>query len=265
MAAQTVGQALEEGRPLADAGAGYRLGRRGAHGQHVVAVERGARNAVAIGVDGQSLDHGMCRERRELGVAVVLADEDDRQAPERGDVQRLVEVAGVGRAVTEEDDHHLARAPLLANQRRAEAERQVAADDARGAEQAALGGDQVHVPALAVAVARLAPGQLRHHPTEVGAPGDERTIRTVAGVDVVVVAQGRTGTGGRGFLPDADVDQAGQRLVRHQLGQPLLEDADRPHRAEERPCFVRVQPSSHPARPDAVEPARPLYRVPAQL
>ena len=40
--------------------------------------------------------------RRELGVAVVLAPEDDRQLPHRGEVHRLVERALRDRAVAEE-------------------------------------------------------------------------------------------------------------------------------------------------------------------
>ena len=62
-------------------------------------------------------------DRGRLGVAVVLADEDDRQLPDRGQVERLVEGALVGGAVAEEADRDTAGAARLGGQRRAGRER----------------------------------------------------------------------------------------------------------------------------------------------
>ena len=57
--------------------------------------------------------------RRELGVAVVLAEEDHRQLPDRGEVDRLVERAVRDRAVAEERDRDAAVAAQLRGGRRA--------------------------------------------------------------------------------------------------------------------------------------------------
>ena len=70
--------------------------RRAVHG---LALELVRRHDV-----GDARDLGVRRARRELGEAVVLADEDQRQLPQRRQVDGLVEVAGLDGAVAEE--HH---------------------------------------------------------------------------------------------------------------------------------------------------------------
>ena len=80
-----------------------RLARGGAHRPQVVAVDRSRpawrrrRRGAAMSAPAVT-----CGHRRELAVEVVLADEDDRQALDRGHVQALVEVGLVGGAVAEE-------------------------------------------------------------------------------------------------------------------------------------------------------------------
>ena len=79
-------------------------------GHHVVAVDGDVADAVA---GGPLLERGrvLGRRRGELGVAVVLAEEDHRQLPHGGQVHRLVERALGRRAVAEEGHRHARRRP----------------------------------------------------------------------------------------------------------------------------------------------------------
>ena len=109
VAAQSVDQGLDERRPVAGARPGDRLADRRVDREDVVAVDRHGRDAVDAGVVGEVLHLRVGGERRELGVAVVLAEEHDRQPPEARDVQGLVEGAGLAGPVAEEDDRHAIR------------------------------------------------------------------------------------------------------------------------------------------------------------
>ena len=84
----------------------------------VVAVDDLARHPVAGGAVGEVLDRPLrapVGREREL---VVLADEDDRQRPRRGEVHPLVRGALPGGAVAEERDRRLVGAAQLRGQRR---------------------------------------------------------------------------------------------------------------------------------------------------
>ena len=86
VAPQPVGHALEEGGPSPGrARRDRRLGGR-AHGGDAVPVDRHRRHAVAGEPPGQAGGPGVVGELGVLPVPVVLADEDDRQLPQRRQV-----------------------------------------------------------------------------------------------------------------------------------------------------------------------------------
>src|SRR5581483_681947 len=147
-------------------------------------------------------------ERRELREAVVLADEHDRQPPERGEVQGLVEGAGLRRAVAEERDRD--RAAQTADRGRAERERDVSRDDAGRSHEADVRRRDVHRPALAATVARRASGELGEQARRVGALRERVSVRAVAAVDQVVAAKNRAGAGGDRLLPDPEVEESAE-------------------------------------------------------
>ena len=66
----------------------------GDHRPDVVAVELDARHVVALAARFQIAPGDVDRRRGQLDVAVVLADEDERQLPEAGGVERFAERAG---------------------------------------------------------------------------------------------------------------------------------------------------------------------------
>src|SRR5881397_3734437 len=99
-----IGLRLDEGRPVARPGARHRVGGGLVHRQDVVAIHTDAREAVR---DGARRDVGAdlpLRERRQRRVHVVLAHEDDREPPERGERQALVCDALLDTRVAEEGD-----------------------------------------------------------------------------------------------------------------------------------------------------------------
>src|SRR5262249_51358009 len=100
---------LEERGPRTRASAFDRLTGRLVHGEHVARVDGEPGKAVALGAQRDLGNAGRIGGGRRLGIAVVLADVDDRQLPDRSKVEALVKHALVGRSVAEEGDGHLVR------------------------------------------------------------------------------------------------------------------------------------------------------------
>ena len=127
MAAQALDEALQQERPAARARRGEVGPERLAHREDVVAVDGRALDPVGRHDVAHALDHGVRRARRELREAVVLAHEDERQLPERREVDGLVEVPGLHGTVAEEDDGHGVLAAQPCRQGTAERDRDRAA------------------------------------------------------------------------------------------------------------------------------------------
>ena len=81
MAAQTMGKAFDKTRSFSLARFFNGFARRLTHRQEIVAVYGGTGNAVSLGVLGEPFNFCMSRQRRELGIAVVLANKVHRQFP----------------------------------------------------------------------------------------------------------------------------------------------------------------------------------------
>ena len=99
---------LDQGRAAALAGPGHGLAGRLVHGEEVEPVDDHTGHPERRGPVGDVVGGHRPGRRGGLGVAVVLRDEDRRQVPDRGQVQRLQGGALVGGAVAEERDRHAA-------------------------------------------------------------------------------------------------------------------------------------------------------------
>jgi hypothetical protein len=88
-------------------------------------------------------------ERRAHPVEVVLDQEDDGQAPQRGEVHRLAEVAGVGGAVAEHADGDGVLALVVGGEPESRGQGQGPADDPVTAHEAPLEVEDVHRAAAA--------------------------------------------------------------------------------------------------------------------
>ncbi len=80
----------------------------------IVAVNDNALEAIGGGAIGRRVfDRRHVADRRVFHVEIVFADEHDRQLPDRGEIERLVERADIGGAVAEEADRDVLVAFIL--------------------------------------------------------------------------------------------------------------------------------------------------------
>jgi hypothetical protein len=166
-------------------------------------------------------------------VHVVDDVEDDRQPPQRGEVERLVPGARVDRSLAQLAQHGALLLPPGDLQRHAGGHRQMPADDPPAAEEVQPDVEQVHRAAAPVRGALDAAEQLRHHRVGVHAQRQREAVVAVGGHQHVV------------GLPGADRPDVGRLLPGRQmavaadLGRlvlPLglrLEGPDQHHQLEE--------------------------------
>jgi hypothetical protein len=242
VAAQAMGQTLEQHRPFARPHRGQKAAERLPDRAGVVSVDGLAVHHVGGDDVADPLDLGVGRAWGELSEAVVLADEDQRQLPERRQVDRLVEITGLHRAVAEEDDGDDVAAADPIGKGGAERQRDVAADHAGGPHQPMLGVDDVHRAAEPVAEPLVAAHQLGQQTIEGGALGDRVSVRAVPAVDGIVGSQLATDGSRHTLLSDAEMDQAVDLVSALKLPDPLFEEADPPHRGEQARGGLGVEP-----------------------
>ena len=242
---------------------GGRLDDRGAGAtaqglDHVLHRRRGGHDVVAVDGDvahpvpgRPALERGpvLVGRRRELGVAVVLAEEDDRQPPHGGEVHRLVERALGHRTVAEEGHGDAAVGPQLRRRRRPDGDGQAGRHDAVRPEDPERRVGDVH-RAPAAAVGALVPGhQLGEHPERVQPLGQAVAVAAMGRGDDVGGPERPAGPHRGRLLPDRQVDEPGHLARSVQRGHPLLEPPDHQHPpvhleqvvgGSHRPCIVLV-------------------------
>src|SRR3954454_6257044 len=102
----TVGDGLDERRPVTGASPRGRLASRLVHREHVAAVDAHARHPVADGLVGKSLGARLRLERRRDRPLVVVAEKNQRRLHDRREVGALVEGSLARRAVAEVGDRY---------------------------------------------------------------------------------------------------------------------------------------------------------------
>ena len=157
-------------------------------------------------------------------------------------------MAGLHRAVAEEDDRDRVVAAQPRRERAPERDRDVPADDAGRAHEAVLDVDEVHRAAEPAAEPVVAPHQLREHAVERRALRDRMPVRPVPRVDGVVVAQLRAHRRRDALLAHAQVDEAVHLVGALELADPLLEQPDPPHRREQVRVPARRRAAALPLR-----------------
>ena len=175
----------------------------------------------------------MLLRRRRLGPAVVLEDEDRGHLPELAEVQRLVERAGVRRAVAEERDRDARLVPPLERERCTDDPGDPAGDDRVGPEVADLDVVEVHRAAVAVRAALDLPVELGHDPLDRRALRDRVAVGTMCRGDYIVALERGAHARGSRLLADRDVQEPRQLAGAESLLHLLLEAADQEHLAEE--------------------------------
>ena len=233
VAAKAIGDRLEQGRlalvarPLEQA-LGCLVDR-----QHVVAVDTlavhpvGRRALPLLGLARGLLDGGA------HAVAVVDHLEDDRQVPDRRQVERLVERADVRRALAELAEHRVRELLVAQRERGADGDRKLPADDPPPSEKVSLHVEQVHRAAVPPGDAGGLAEQLGHDAVRLGPDGDRRAVVAVAREQVVAVFERLDRSDVRGLLADREVAVATDPRTRVLLLRALLEAADQQHLAQQ--------------------------------
>ena len=232
VAAEAVGDGLDEHRLAVLAGAPDRLAHDLVGLDHVHAVAAHAGDAEAVAAAVQVGLRGVALERGAHPELVVGDHEDDRQLPQRGEVERLAERPLVGRAVAEHAHGDLVEPLVVGRERHPGGQRQVAADDPVAAHEALLEVEHVHRAAAPVRDAVLAAEQLGHHAVGVGAAGQRVAVRAVRRDQVVLVAHRAHRADDRRLLADREVQEAADLGLRVHLAGALLEAPDQHHRLE---------------------------------
>ena len=140
-----------------------------------------------------------------------------------------MESALVARAVAEERGSDVAVLLVLVGESGAHGDGRPAADNAVGAEHPDFQVGDMHAAALALAVAVNAPEQLREHPVELAALGDEVAVATMRAGDLVFVRQVRHDADGDRFFADIEVKSAGNETVFRHSARLVFEMADSHH------------------------------------
>ena len=233
VAAEAVGDRLEQ-RRLALVARLRQQPRGGlAHGQDVVAVDPLAVHAVGGRAPPQLRLGVRLLDRGAHAVLVVDHLEDDRKAPQLGQVERLVERAGGDRAVAELAQDRVWLVAVDHRQRGAGGDRQVGADDAPAAEEVALDVEQVHRAAAAVGDARVLAEQLGHDRRRGASDRQGGGVVAVAGVERIALREGVDRAHRGGLLADRKVAVAADPRTGVLLLGALLEAADQGHLPEE--------------------------------
>src|SRR3954469_5658425 len=206
----------------------------------VHAVAAHPRHAEAVAALVQVRDGRVPFERRAHPELVVRDHEDDRQLPQRGEVERLAERALVRGAVAELAEHGVLGLLVVGAEPEADRDGEVAADDPVAAHEAALEVEHVHRAAVALRDAVDAAEELGHDVVRARAAHDRVAVRAVGRDEVVAVSHRARGADDRGLLADREMEEAADLGLRVHLPRALLEAADEHHRPEPLPRGVRL-------------------------
>ena len=241
MAAVAVGVHLHDVRAFAGADVGRYLVARLLHREHVHAVDGNAGDTERLAAAEKLGGRRSPLQRRAHGIAVVLDNVDDRQLPQAGHVEGLVDLALVGGAVAEVAEVEAAVAAVLVGEGEPGAERHRSADDAVSAVEFLLDGEHVHRAALALGIAADAPGQLGHHALRFHPRRQHVAVVAVGGDHRILVGGTRVQAGDHGLLTDVEVAEAGDQSHAVKLAGLLLEATDQQHFTVELQQLLRVR------------------------
>ena len=172
----------------------------------------------------------MAGERRAHGVAVVFTEEEDGQAPECGEVHRLVKLPLSDRTIPEEAGCD-AMVPLqLVREGQPDSDRQPTPDDGVPPEEAPLGIEEVHRPSPPPAAAIGLAVHLGEDRPHWNAAGEGVAMLAVGRDDCVRWGQCRQRTDGDRLLADPQVEEAADLAGAVALRAGLLEAPDPQHR-----------------------------------
>src|SRR5229473_1777456 len=177
--------------------------------RQIVAVDGLRGDVIGCGKAAYVFDVGVLLATRELGVTIVLADEQHRQAPQCGDIQRLVKRAGARRTIAEKYHADVLSALRLRSPRRPRGEREIAGHDTGRPQHAVRCVDQVHGTAATAAQAIPPAQNFGESRLNVAALGEYMAMPAMTRKQHVLTRQLRADTDRHGFLPGGQVRKSG--------------------------------------------------------
>jgi hypothetical protein len=240
VAAIAIGLHLEDRRPLAGARIGYGALAGLLDGQHAHPVDRLAGDAIGVAPLKQVGRRRGAFDRRAHGVFVVLDDVDDRQLPQGGHVEALVDLALVDGTVAEIGQADVLGAAVLMGEGDAGAERHLGADDAVAAVEILLLAEHVHGAALALGIAAAASGEFSHHALGIHPAGEHVAVVAIAGDNGILAGDRRLHADDDRLLADIEMAEAADQAHAVHLARLLLEAADQQHVAIVFEQFCRI-------------------------
>ncbi len=189
MSAGAVGPAFDQSRTATASRPRDGFTRHAVDFQNIVPVDGHARDPIGRTARADAGIAAGIGERDFGGELIVLAEEQHRQLPDAGHVERFVERAVVDSAVSKKRRGHHAVPKDLRAVAAAAGLQQARTDDAAGPHHADLGGEEVHAAAASARTTGLASEQFGHqfarrHPFREGVP-----MSSMRGKDRVALGQ----------------------------------------------------------------------------
>ena len=175
----------------------------------------------------------MAFERCAHRVEIVLAQENNRKLPQRGQIQRFVELAFGDGAVAEIASRDRRTVLHLVCQRQPDRNRQSASDDCVSSVESPARVKKVHRAAMAVAAARALPIHFGHQYSRGHSPGQRVPVFAIGGNDRILRSECLHRTHAGRFLSDVEMKKAVNLLEAVHLRRFFLEAADAEHLSQE--------------------------------
>ena len=173
----------------------------------------------------------LCCGRRKLRVAVVLAEEDDRESPNRRKVHGLVERTLCNCSVSEEGNGHPIVCSELGGSGGADCDRKPSSDDPVGAKDADIGVGDVHRSPTPVVRAVCFAHQLGEHPDGFETLCQTVAVATVVRGDDVGTTKRPAGANCRRLLTNRQVYESGYLTISIHRRHALFEATNLQHPA----------------------------------
>src|SRR5215472_5811318 len=165
------------------------------------------------------------------GVAVILDDVEDRQLPQRGHVEALIDLALIGGTLAEISKADAVVSSIFVGEGDTGAERRRRAHDAVPAVEIPLDREHVHGAAFAFGVAMAASGKLSHHALRLHAGREHMAMIAIGGDDLVSGLDRHLHADDDSLLADIEVTESSDEAHAIELASLLLEATNEQHQA----------------------------------
>src|SRR5215471_7568527 len=163
------------------------------------------------------------------GVVVILDDVEDRQLPQRGHVEALIDLALIGGTLAEISKADAIVSAIFVGEGDTGAERRRRAHDAVTAIEILLYREHVHGAAFAFGVAMAASGKLGHYALRLHAGREHMAMIAIGGDDLIAGFDHHLHADDHCLLADIEVTESADEPHAVKLAGLLLEPADEQH------------------------------------